>query len=353
MSLSRLDPNDVAVAQWAYEHGQLAGAGTDNLPRGRMLFVPLRASRGGVGVLGIRPSRPGALDDAESRRLLEAFANQIALAIERSLLAEEAQRAQLRVEAEQLRNSLLSSVSHDLQTPLTVITGAASTLVAGGETLDAATRQDLVETIHERSRPAQPSREQSPRHDAAGVRRGAGASRVAAPRRAWSARRSSAWAGTWKGTRSARTSPPTLPLVPIDGVLIEQVFFNLLDNAVKYTPEGCPIEITARASTGARHRVVRRSRSRAAGRRPRPRVREVLSGEAGGGPRRSGTRAHDLSGDRQRARRTHLGGESSRRRPRLPLHASPLRRAAGAGRKSSASRLRVTSRSASAASRAR
>ena len=81
--------------------------------------------------------------------LLEAFANQIALAIERSLLAEDAQRAQRRIEIEQLRTSLLSSVSHDLRRPLTSITGAANMLVAGGDTLDAATRRDLAHTIHE------------------------------------------------------------------------------------------------------------------------------------------------------------------------------------------------------------
>jgi two-component system sensor histidine kinase KdpD len=249
MSPSRLDPNDVAVAQWAYEHGQLAGAGTDNLPRGQMLFVPLRASRGAVGVLGVRPDQPGTLDDTEPRRLLEAFANQIALAVERSLLAEAAQRAELRREAEQLRNSLLGSVSQDLRTPLTSITGAARTLVAGGDTLDAATRRGLAETIHEEA--DRLNRLVSNLLDMTRLESGA-----APVHREWQALEGVVGAAVGRmgrhleGHPVSTDLPATLPLVPIDRALIEQVFFNLLDNAVKYTPEGCPIEITAEASSG-------------------------------------------------------------------------------------------------------
>jgi two-component system sensor histidine kinase KdpD len=250
MSPSRLDSNDVAVAQWAYEHGQLAGAGTDNLARGQMLFVPLRASRGSVGVLGIRPSRPVALDAEEPRRLLEAFAGQIALAIERSLLAEEAQRAERRSAAEQLRNSLLSSVSHDLRTPLDVIAGAAGTLVGGGDTLDAAARRDLAETIHEEADHL--NRLVGNLLDMTRLESG-----VAPLHREWQPLAGVVGAALRRmgrhleGRPVSVDLPPTLPLVPIDGALIEQVFFNLLDNAVKYTPEGCPIEITAQASSGA------------------------------------------------------------------------------------------------------
>ena len=327
MSAFRLDPNDVGVAQWAYEHGQLAGPGTDNLTRGEMLFVPLRASRGAVGVLGVRPSRPGALDDAEPRRLLEAFASQIALAIERSLLAEDAQRAQLRGEAERLRSSLLSSVSQDLRAPLTAITDAAGVLASGGETLAAATRKDLVETIHEEadrlsrlvsnlldmtrleSGGAPVHRERQPLQGVVAAALGRmgrhleghpvsiGPSRHAPPR---ADRRGADRAGLLQPPRQRR---------------------QVHARGLSHRDHGGSIERRG-------HRVVRRSRSRAAGRHPRPRVREVLSGEAGGRPGWSGTRAHDLSGDRQRARRAHLGGESSRRWPRVPVHASTLREAA-------------------------
>jgi two-component system sensor histidine kinase KdpD len=240
----QLDTNDLAVAQWAHDHGQLAGIGTDNLPGAQMLFVPLRASRGVVGVLAIRPSQPGALDGPEPRHLLETFANQIALAIERGLLAEEAQGAQLRIEAEQLRGSLLSSVSHDLRTPLTAIAGAASTLVASGDTLDAATRRDLAEAIYEEA--DRLNRLVSNLLDMTRLESGA-----AAVHREWQPLEGVVGAAIRRmgkrleGRPVTTELPPTLPLVSIDGVLVEQVFLNLFDNAVKYTPEGSPIEISA------------------------------------------------------------------------------------------------------------
>jgi two-component system sensor histidine kinase KdpD len=250
MSPSRLDPNDVAVAQWAYEHGQLAGTGTDNLPGGQTLFVPLRASRGAVGALGVRPRQLGTLDDPEPRRLLEAFASQIALAIERSLLAEEAQRAQLRREAEQLRNSLLNSVSEDLRAPLTVIMDAAGALAAGAETPAAATRKELAGTIREEAERL--SRLVSNLLDMTRLESGA-----ATVHREWQPLQGVVGAAVGRmgrhleGHPVSTDLPATLPLVPIDAALIEQVFFNLLDNAAKYTPEGSPIEITATASGGA------------------------------------------------------------------------------------------------------
>ena len=285
MSPSRLDANDVAVAQWAYEHGQLAGAGTDNLPRGQTLFVPLRAARGAVGVLGIRPSQPGALDDAEPRRLLEAFANQIALAIERSLLAEEAQRAELRREAEQLRNSLLSSVSHDLRTPLTLITEAAGTLVAGGDTLDAATRRDLSGTIHEEA--DRLNRLVGNLLDMTRLESGA-----APVQREWQPLEGVVGAALRRMGRHleghpVEHGPPRHPPPRPDRRCAHRA--GLLQppgqcrqvhaRGLSHRDHGPGIERRA-------HGVVRRSRPRAAGRRPRPGLREVLSGEAGDGPRR-------------------------------------------------------------------
>src|SRR5207244_7424584 len=99
-----LDQNDKAVAQWAFDHRQPAGVGTDNLPGAQMLFVPLVASRGVVGVLGMRLADPHLFEAPDQRHLLETFANQIALAVERALLAEETQAAQVSVESERLRN---------------------------------------------------------------------------------------------------------------------------------------------------------------------------------------------------------------------------------------------------------
>jgi len=109
---------DMVVAQWVYEHQQIAGAGTDTLPNATALFVPLAGSRGNVGVLGVKVDEIHRLHAPDQRRLLETCASLIALAIERDKLALEAQRVLVQAEAERLRSSLLSAVSHDLRTPL-------------------------------------------------------------------------------------------------------------------------------------------------------------------------------------------------------------------------------------------
>jgi two-component system sensor histidine kinase KdpD len=144
-----LDDKEQGVAQWVYDHQQMAGFGTATLPSAEGLYLPLIASRGTVGVLGVRPAQPHRLLASEQLRLLETFANQTALALERAVLAEEAQQAQVQIETERLRSSLLSAVSHDLRTPLAAITGAASSLLEGDMVRDAATRSDLLRTIYE------------------------------------------------------------------------------------------------------------------------------------------------------------------------------------------------------------
>jgi two-component system sensor histidine kinase KdpD len=140
---------DRSVSEWVWSHQQEAGLGTSTLPGGTALFVPLVASGGAVGVLSLSPSETDRFDDLEQRRQVDAFATQMAMAMERAKLAEETQQARVQVETEQLRSSLLSSVSHDLRTPLAVITGAASTLVEGGARVDASERADLTQTILE------------------------------------------------------------------------------------------------------------------------------------------------------------------------------------------------------------
>ena len=127
-----VDANELGVGRWVYEHRQPAGLGTATLPGASALYVPLIGSTGPVGVLGLRPADRHAMDEPERLHQLETFAAQTALALERARLAEEAQSAQVRVETERLRNSLLSSVSHDLRTPLAAITGAVSTILQDG-----------------------------------------------------------------------------------------------------------------------------------------------------------------------------------------------------------------------------
>jgi two-component system sensor histidine kinase KdpD len=222
----------------------MAGLGTTTLPSAGALYLPLLSSRGVVGVLGIVPAQSQRLLAPEQLHLLETFASQAALALERAQLAEEAQQAQVQIEAERLRSALLSSVSHDLRTPLTAITGAASSLLEGDTTLDAATRHDLLQAVYEEaerlqrlvsnllevtrleSGAVQVHKEWQLLEEVIGV----ALARLEAPLR----------------DRPVTTHlPADLPLVPFDSLLLEQVLVNLLDNAMKYTPAGSPIEIAA------------------------------------------------------------------------------------------------------------
>ena len=243
-----LDSNELGVGKWVHEHHQPAGLGTSTLPGAAALYLPLQAPRGPVGVLGIRPADPHSLDAPDQLHQLETFANQTALAIERAQLADEAQQAQVRMETERLRNSLLSSVSHDLRTPLATITGAATTMLENGGKLNDRTRQGLLESVRDEadrlnrlvqnllemtrleSGALQLRKEWHPLEEVIGAALGRLGKELA-------------------DRRVDTRVPPDLPLVPIDDVLIEQVLVNLLDNAVKYTPGGSPIRIIA-TSTG-------------------------------------------------------------------------------------------------------
>jgi two-component system sensor histidine kinase KdpD len=198
--------------------------------------------------MGVRPPEGQSFEAPEQLHLLETFASQTALAIERASLADEAQAAQVRAEAERLRSSLLSSVSHDLRTPLTAITGAASTLLEPDNGLTAGGRRDLAETIaeeaHRLNRLVQNLLEMTRLE--AGVQ----------IKKEWHPLEEIAGAALSHLDRVLRDHPvqaalpKDLPLVPVDDVLIEQVFINLLENAVKYTPPGTPIEIAASAGAG-------------------------------------------------------------------------------------------------------
>lgn len=237
-----LDEKDVNAADWVYRHGGVAGLGTDTLPSVSARHVALAGTTGRVGVLSIRP-RAGTLRlDADARNHLDAFASQIAAALERSRLAEIAQRAELRAQSERLRSSLLSSVSHDLRTPLAVITGTASALlqsnIADGD------RRELTKAILDES--DRLARLVTNLLDVtrleAGVR----------PNKEWQHIEEvvgTALSRTERllGTRAVTTDvPESLPLVSFDGVLVEQALVNLLENAAKYTPDNAEVAITAR-----------------------------------------------------------------------------------------------------------
>jgi two-component system, OmpR family, sensor histidine kinase KdpD len=235
---------DLGVAQWAHEHREVAGLGTATVPGARALCVPLLASRGAVGVLAIVPPDPHAFDNPEALHQLETFANQTALAIERAHLAAEAQAAEIRVETERLRNSLLSSVSHDLRTPLATIIGASSGLLEGADRLDPMTRRDLVRSIHQEAshldRLVNGLLEMT--------RLESGAVTIKKEPQALDGIVGAVLKrleGLLRDRPLHVELPADLPLVPIDALSIEQVFLNLLDNAARYSPAGSPIDVSA------------------------------------------------------------------------------------------------------------
>lgn len=244
------DEKELSVAQWALDHGTMAGLGTATLPGARALYVPLVSSGRAVGVIGIRPADPRRFQDPTQRQLLETFADLAAIAFERAALARRNQESQVAIEAERLRTSLLSSLSHDLRTPLAAIAGAASTLIHDGDTLSPPARRDLASAVLEEA-------------DRLGrlvrnllnmVRMEAGMLQV---QREWIPLEEVVGIALirlddrLRGHPVRTALPPDLPLLSIDGLLMEQVFVNLLENAAKYTPDGTPIEITASAAAGA------------------------------------------------------------------------------------------------------
>jgi two-component system sensor histidine kinase KdpD len=244
-----LDEHEMAVATWAFEHGQPAGRGTDTLPAARLRYLPLSTARGTVGVLGVWPAEAGRYLTPEQRRLLEAFASLAAVAIERVHLAEAAGQVQLLEATEKLQSALLNSISHDLRTPLVSITGALSTLQEDDVRLDGEARRILVDTAAEEA--ARLNRLVGNLLDM--TRLEAGAIKVKRELRDVQDVIGAALhqVGERLGNRPVEIDiPADLPLVPLDFVLVVHVLVNLIDNALKYSPPGSPIQICTRPSDG-------------------------------------------------------------------------------------------------------
>ncbi len=245
-----IDDKEQSVAAWVSERQQIAGAGTDTLPAAQGLYLPLVAATGPTGVLGVRPTDPKQFQDPVVLQLLETFAAQAALALERARLADRAQREAVAVEAERLRTSLLSSLSHDMRTPLGAITGAVSSLLEDKGTLSEATRQDLLRTALEEAQ--RMNRLIANLLDM--IRVESGALEV---QKEWQPLEEPLGVALIRLEERLRDHPvevrlpADLPAVPLDEVLIEQVFMNLLENAIKYTPPHTPIEISAAVTDGA------------------------------------------------------------------------------------------------------
>jgi two-component system sensor histidine kinase KdpD len=233
------------VAQWAFDHAQPAGLGTATLPGAAALHLPLIGSHAAVGILAVQPADPHRLRDPERIQLLRTFANQVALALERAKLAEQAEHAEVEVETERTRNALLSSVSHDLRTPLAAILGAATSLRDDGARLPLDTRRELADTIADEA--THLNRLVGNLLDVTRLESGA-----IPLHREWHS------VPELVGVALGRLEEPLarrvvrldlaadLPLVQLDDVLFGQVLINLIENAVRYSPESSPIEIAAR-----------------------------------------------------------------------------------------------------------
>lgn len=242
--------NDLGIAQWAYDHRQKAGRNTDTLASADALYLPLNALKRCIGVIGLRPKDPGQLDVPEQMQLIESFVNQAAVAMERVQLAETAQAADVEIESEKMRNALLSSISHDFRTPLASIIGAASTLLDDdAAAIEPAQRKTLLHTVLD---------EANRLHRLVGnlldlTRLTAGKLVL---KRQWVPLEEILGAVLHRlqdalaGRRVAVDLAADLPLLHVDEVMIEQLLFNLVDNAQKYTPAGGAVEIAASVQRG-------------------------------------------------------------------------------------------------------
>jgi two-component system, OmpR family, sensor histidine kinase KdpD len=246
----QIDEADLAAARWSWAHNRAAGRGADTLPGARWLFLPFRTGRGAVGVLGIERDEPGPLLTPDGRRLLDALADQAALAIERITLAEAIDRARLMAETERLRAALLTSISHDLRTPLATIIGSLTSLRSYGASYDEKTRDEFMATIQA---------------EAERLNRFIGnlldMTRLEAG--AIDLKPELADLAEIVGTALQRAAKllaahhveiaidADLPMLRTDYLLLEQALFNLLDNAAKYAPAGSRVLIRARRDGGA------------------------------------------------------------------------------------------------------
>jgi two-component system sensor histidine kinase KdpD len=235
---------EIDAANWAMSHLEASGRGTRNRSSSDACYFPLMAARGCIGVLAIRAYEKDTPSVVGPSSLIESMARQMAMAIERSLLFEEKHAAEIEAETERVRNAVLSAVSHDLRTPLTVITSASSTLVEHGERLQTAARAEMARLINEEANRL-----------GALLKSLLDVTRLQAGRlsvnRDWESLEEVVASvlrrveeATGRGTWRVRTDlQDDLPLLEIDATLIEQVLVNLITNALTYAGNDLPIEI--------------------------------------------------------------------------------------------------------------
>jgi two-component system sensor histidine kinase KdpD len=240
-----LDVSDLAAATWAWKNDRAAGRGADTLPGARRLFLPMRTGRSAVGVVGIDSDKPGPLLTPDQRRLFDALIDQAALAIERVHLVEDVDRTARTMETERLRSALLTSISHDLKTPLAAVLGSASTLRDLSSNLDDAQKADLIGTIVDEAERL--NRFIANLLDMTKLESGAIAPNISLHDLSEVVGSTLRRASRILARHEIRVDlAPDLPMTRVDPVLFEQVLFNLLDNAAKYAPDGTVIAIEGR-----------------------------------------------------------------------------------------------------------
>jgi two-component system sensor histidine kinase KdpD len=242
-----LDAQDLAAAMWCWERGVATGRNAETLPGAKRLFLPMRTGQGLVGVIGLTAHSARGLYSPEERRLLDALLDQTALAVERSQLAERVDEAQVRAKADKLRVAILSSLSHDLRTPLASILGSATSLISSGGLYDGKQTQELLFTIRDESERL--DRFVGNLLDMSRLEAGALGVKpesVVLPELVeWTVKRLTRRLSQHK---VAIQLSEDLPPVSADPVLLEQALANVLDNAAKYAPSGSTIRIAATAA---------------------------------------------------------------------------------------------------------
>ncbi|MBF0561026.1 MAG: sensor histidine kinase KdpD [Alphaproteobacteria bacterium] len=248
----KISDKDNAAAEWTWANGHPAGRGSTTLPASDWLFLPLKTARGPVGVLGVQMAGQEFLAPEDSR-MLETLADQAGVAIERTALVADVEAARVATATERLRTALLSSIPHDLRTPLVSILGAATSLYDYDQDLDSDSRKELALTIQDEAERL--NRFVQNLLDM--TKLGSGALK---PNADWCDLRDIVNAAVKRSTRLLRNHQmkididPSVPLICVDSVLLEQVLFNLIDNACKFAPAGSAITVWARGRGG--HAVI-------------------------------------------------------------------------------------------------
>lgn len=240
---------EFAAAQWVFDHNEAAGRGTNTLPGATALYVPMATPNGVAGVLALQAAPRDESLSPDARQLLDTYATQIAFALERNRLAEKSQQAELQVETEKLRSSLLAAVSHDLRTPLAAIAGASSSLNGAFDSLDPQTRQELLDSIQDES-------ERLTRLVENLLHMTRLSSGRVALNRQWQPLDEVIGSALNRMDRQLEgrdvqvVLSDDLPLAHLDEVLIESVLVNLIENAVRYSDSGTPLEIRCGSVAG-------------------------------------------------------------------------------------------------------